>query len=79
MLEKVRVEKVNEKNGVICLVSVFLSELLSFNKKVHFCQFCSDLRKKCKSVTAIYTYANESSHYTLSEHDIVYRRLSYRS
>ena len=38
-----------------------------------------NLRKKCKSVTTIYIYATESSHYTLSENDMVYRRLSYRS
>ena len=57
----------------------FLPELLPLNKKVHFCQFCADLRKKCKSVTAIYIYVTESSHYTLSENDMVYGRLSYRS
>ena len=43
---------------------------------MHFHQFCADLRKKCKSVKAIYIYAAESSHYTLSENDMVYKRLS---
>ena len=35
MLQTVREEKCDEKNGVICLVSMF--SLLS--KKVHFCNF----------------------------------------
>ena len=41
MLQTVREEKCDEKNGVICLVSMF--SLLS--KKVHFLQFCADLSK----------------------------------
>ena len=36
------------------------------SKKVQFLQFCADLSKKSKSVKAIYIYASESSHYTLS-------------
>ena len=36
-------------------------------------QFCADLCKKPEPVKAIYIYASESSHYTLSENDIVYR------
>ena len=74
-----RVEKINEKIGSFVYFPCFLSELLFLNKNVHFCQFCADLSKKCKSVAAIYIYVAESSHYTLSENDMVYGPLSYRS
>ena len=47
------------------------------SRKEHFLKFCADLSKKSKSVKAIYIYASESSHYTLSETAIVYRRLSH--
>ena len=46
-------EKVDEKkNGVNCLVSMFPFRVmvLTLSKKVHFWQFCADLRKKPKSV-----------------------------
>ena len=81
ILQTVRSEKVDEKNGVICLVSMFPSwvMVLKLSKKVHFLQFCADLSKKSKSVKAIYIYASESSHYTLSENAMVYRGLSHRS
>ena len=69
MLQTVRAGKVDEKNGVICLVSMFPSWFMvhQLSKKVHFLQFCADLSKKSKSVKAIYIYASKSSHYTLSE------------
>ena len=53
------------------LVSMFPSRVivLKLSKKVHFLQSCADLSKKPKSVKAIYIYASESSHYTLSEND----------
>ena len=72
-------EKVNEKNGVISLVSMFPSWLMvcKLSKKVHFLQFCADLSKK--SVELIYIYASESSHYTLSENVMVCSGLSHRS
>ena len=81
MLQTVRAEKVDEKNGVICLVSMFPSWVMVFklSKKGHFLQFCADLSKKSKSVKAIYIYASESSHYTLSENGMVYRGLSHHS
>ena len=81
ILQTVRLEKVDEKNRVICLVSMFPSwvMVLKLSKKVHFLQFCADLSKKSKSVKAIYIYASESSYYTLSENDMVYRGLSHRS
>ena len=80
MLYTNRVENLDEKNGVICLVSMFpsLVMVLKLSKKVHFLQFCADLSKKPKSVKAIYLYAFESFHYTLSENDMVYRGLSHR-
>ena len=63
--QKVRAEKVDEKNGAICLVSMFPSWVLvcKLSKKVYFLQFCADLSKKFKSVKAIYIHASESSHY----------------
>ena len=56
MLQTVRVEKVDEKTGIICLVFMFPScvMVLKLSKKVHFLQFCVDFRKKPKSVKAIY-------------------------
>ena len=81
MLQIVKEEKVDGKNGVICLVSMFPSWIMvcKLSKKVQFLQFCADLSKKSKSVKAIYIYASESSHYTLSENAMVYRGLSHRS
>ena len=48
------------------------------SKKAHFLQFCAELSKKSKSVKVIYIYASESSHYSLSENDVL-RGLSHRS
>ena len=50
ILLTVRAEKLGEKPGVICLVSMFPSWVmaLKLSKKVHFLQFCADLRKKLK-------------------------------
>ena len=64
MLETVRVENVDGKNGVICLLSMFPSRVivLKWSKKVNSLQFCADLSKKSKSVKAIYIYAYQSSH-----------------
>ena len=68
MLQTVRAEKVDEKIGVICLVSMFLMWVMVCNlsKKVHFLQFS-------KSVETIYIYASEGSHYILSENAMIYR------
>ena len=76
MLQTVRAEKVDEKYGVICLVSVSPPII---QKRAFFLQFCADISKKSKSVKAFYIYASESAHYTLSENAMVYRGLSYRS
>ena len=69
MLQTVSAGKVDEKIGVICLVSMFPSWVMicKLSKKVHVLQFCADLSKKSKSVEAIYIYASKSFHYTLSE------------
>ena len=52
MLQTVRVEKVDEKNGVIRLVPMFPSwvMILKLPKKVNCLQFCADLSKKTKPV-----------------------------
>ena len=41
MSQTVRVQTVDRKNGVICLVSMFPSQfmVLKLSKKVHFCNF----------------------------------------
>ena len=81
MLQIVRVEKVDEKIGVIYLVSMFPIWIMvcKLSKKMHFLQFCTDLSKKSNSVEAICIYASESSHYTLSENAMIYRGLSHHS
>ena len=78
MLQKVS-GKSRRKNRFICLVSMFSScvMVLKLLKSV-FLQYYVDLSKKFKSVKAIYIYASESSHYTLSKNDMVYRDLSHR-
>ena len=54
----VRVQKVDEKNGVICRVSFFpsLVMVLKLPKIVHFLQICTDHTTKYKSIKAIYLY-----------------------
>ena len=68
ILQTVRSEKVDRKNGVICLVPMFPSwvMVLKLSKKVHFLRFCADLSKKSKSIKEIYIYASERSRYALS-------------
>ena len=55
MLQTVRAQKVDEKNGVICLVSMFVSWVMVFklSKNVRLLQFWADLSKKLKSVKTI--------------------------
>ena len=80
MLQTVKGEKVDEQNGVICLVSMFPSWVwFWFAEKSVFLQFCTDPSKKSNSITAIYIYASESSYYSLLENDMVCRGLSHRS
>ena len=55
MLQTVRDEKVDEQNGVICLVSMFPSWVwFSTAAKSVFLQFCTDSSKKSNSITVIY-------------------------
>ena len=51
----VRVEKVDEKNRIISLVSMFLSwvTVLKLSKKVSMLQFCDDLGMKSTSIKTI--------------------------
>ena len=80
MLHTVRGEKVNKKDRVICLVSMFSSWVwFSIVEKSTFLQFWTDPSKKSNSITAIYIYASEISYYTLSENDMDYRGLSHGS
>ena len=79
ILQTVRSEKVDEKNRVICLVSMFPSwvMVLKLSKKVQVLQFCADLSKKSKSIKATSMYASERSRYALSENGIVYCAMTY--
>ena len=79
MLQTVRVEKVDEKSGVICLIYMFSSRVmvLKLPKKVHFFQFCADLSKTFKYIKSIYINASERSRYTVSEKGIVYCAITY--
>ena len=74
MLQTVTVDKVDKKNGVIRLVSMFPSwvSVCKLSKKGHFLQFCADLCKKSKSIKAIYIYVSNRPHYALWENAIVY-------
>ena len=78
MLQAGRAEKVNEKNGVICVVFMFPSwvMILKLSKKVHFFNFVLSSAKKYKYVKAINICASERSHYALSEDVIVYYALT---
>ena len=79
ILQTVRSEKVDEKNGVICLVSMFLFWVMvpKLSRKVHFLQFCDDLSKKSRFIKAIYIYACGRSRYALSGNGIVYYAMTY--
>ena len=71
-------QKVDEKNGVICLVFFFPSSVmvLKLTKIVHFLQICADLSQKSKSIKAIYLYPSETTHHALSENSMFYRGLN---
>ena len=74
MLQTGRTEKVDEKNGVICVVFMFPSwvMIIKLSKKVHFFNFVLTSAKKSKHIKAIYIYGSEKSRYALSENGIVY-------
>ena len=73
MLQTVSTEKVDEKNGVICLSFKFYSCVMDvkLSKKVYLVQSTAELSKKLESVKATYIHVSESSHYTLSENGMV--------
>ena len=73
MPQTVRAERVDEKNGIICLIFMFSSRVmvLKLSKNVAFLQFCADLRKKSKYVKAVYIYESERSCRAPSENAIV--------
>ena len=66
MLRTGRAEKVDEKNGVICLVSMFPSWVTVFklSKKVFFAILCW-AQQETKFVKAIHIYESESLYYSL--------------
>ena len=57
------------------LVSWFM--VLKLSKKVDFFEFFADLRKKSRSIKAIYIYVTKRSRYALSENGIVYYAMTY--
>ena len=63
-----------DKNGVICLVSMFHSTVmaLTLSKTLQYFQFCADLSKKSKPVKVLYIYASERRRYALSLNGIAY-------
>ena len=81
MWQIVQAEKVDKKNGVICLVFMFPSWVMvqKLCRKVYFLQLCADLSIKSKSIKVIYIYASECSLSTLSENGIAYRGSSHCS
>ena len=79
LFQTFRSEKVDEKNGVICLVFMFFSWVivLKLSKKVHFLQFCADLSTESRSIKAIFIYVFGRYRYALSENDSVYYDITY--
>ena len=79
LLQTDKVEKVDEKNGIIYLVSMFPSwvGVIKLSKKVHFLQFWAEISKKSKSIKAIYIHASGRSRYALSKNGIVYNAMTY--
>ena len=79
MLQTIRVEKVDEKNVIVCLFFVFPSWImvLKLSTKVHFLHICAELSSIFKSVKAIYIHVSERSRYALSENGIVFYAITY--
>ena len=67
MLNPVRLEKVHEKIGVICIVSMFPS-VLKLPPKNLYLQFCTDLSKKSNFVKLIYIYCTKNEALRISSH-----------
>ena len=64
MLQRVRAEKLDEKNGVICLVSKYPSWVMVLK--------LSEFSNKSKSIKSTYIYTSERSRYATSENGIGY-------
>ena len=77
MSKTVRAQKEDQKNGVICLVSLYpsLVTILKLAKIVHFLKIRDDL-KKSESIKAIYLHPSERPYHALSENSMFYRGLS---
>ena len=73
--QTVNAQEVDEKNGVICLISIFVSwvTVLKLPEIVHFLQICADHSKKPKYIKVIYFYSSERPHHAVSENSIFYR------
>ena len=72
--QKVRAQKVDEKNRVIFLFPSWVMAL-KLPKIVYFLKICAHLSKKSKSIKAIYLYPSEIPHHPLSENSMLYRGL----
>ena len=74
-------DKVNENNEVICLVSMFPSNVmvLKLSKKLHFFSILCWPKQTPKSIHVTYIYTFESSHYTVLENVMVNRGPSHHS
>ena len=72
--QPVRAQKVDEENGIICLVSFFAFWVMALKlpKIVLLLQFFADASKKSKAVTAIYVYTSESSGFVHLENSTGY-------
>ena len=73
----VRAEKVDEKNGVVCLVSMFPSRVMVLSLSLHFLHIWAGISKKSESVKAIYMYESERSRYALLQNGAVYYGTTY--
>ena len=79
MPQTIIAEKVDGKNWVICLGSIFPFRVmvLELSKNVQYLQFCADPSKKSKYIKATYMYASERARCALSENGIVYYAMIY--
>ena len=79
MLQTVRTEAVDEKNGVICLVSMFPSWIMVFNCLKKFI-FCNSTPTSAKNLNLLkqFTYASERSRYALCKMVLFITRFFYK-
>ena len=79
MLQTVRTEAVDEKNRVICLVSMFPSWIMVFNCLKKFI-FCNSTPTSAKNLNLLkqFTYASERSRYALCKMVLFITRFFYK-